>query len=118
MVRLQAAAVLGYPTPEDIDAGTTFEDLGFDSLTAIELRNRLKNATGLALPPTLIFDHPTLDGLATHLAGPLSDTTAPVPVTQVGPHGGEPADRLAYLDQMAFLALRAAHGAKIQDLDI
>jgi len=110
----QAAAVLGHPTPDDIDRDATFEDLGFDSLTAVELRNRLKTVTGLALPPTLIFDHPSPGALATHLAGSLTDATAPA-VTPVDSRAGEPVDdRLAYLDQAAFLALRASHGTRLQ----
>jgi polyketide synthase 1/15 len=67
MVCLQVAAVLGHPTPEEIDPDTAFRDLGFDSLTGVELRNRLKTATGLNLSPTLIFDHPTATAVADHI---------------------------------------------------
>ncbi|MDT5355857.1 MAG: 4-hydroxyphenylalkanoate synthase [Mycobacterium sp.] len=62
-----AAAVMGHLAPEEIDPDTPFRDLGFDSLTAVELRNHIKTATGLALSPTLIFDHPTPAAIAAHI---------------------------------------------------
>ncbi|BBZ69338.1 type I polyketide synthase [Mycobacterium paraseoulense] len=71
-----AATVLGLPNPADINAGRAFQDLGFDSLTAVELRNRLKTATGLTLSPTLIFDYPTPAVLAGHLDTQLAGTGA------------------------------------------
>ncbi|MDT5230822.1 MAG: mycoketide-CoA synthase, partial [Mycobacterium sp.] len=73
LVRSHIATVLGNTTPEAIDPDKAFQELGFDSLTAVEMRNRLKAATGLALSPTLIFDYPTPSRLAsyfrTELAG-------------------------------------------------
>ena len=62
-----AAAVLGHASNREIDAGRAFEDLGFESLTGVELRNRLKRETGLALSRTLIFDFPSPRVLAEHL---------------------------------------------------
>ncbi|MGW0779097.1 SDR family NAD(P)-dependent oxidoreductase, partial [Streptomyces sp. NPDC002835] len=84
LVRAQVAAVLRHGGPEDVDPLRQFQGLGFDSLTAVELRNRLRGTTGLRTSATVIFDYPTVTALAGHLLdelmgdrGAAAVTTAP-----------------------------------------
>ncbi|WP_424236022.1 SDR family NAD(P)-dependent oxidoreductase [Actinophytocola sp.] len=109
LVRSHAAAVLGHRATTAIAPEISFAEIGFDSLTSVELRNHLNRATGLRLPPTVLFDHPTPTAVAQHLhnqlrpdpkitARRLLDQLAAILSTM-----DDEADRRAVLEQLLML---------------
>ncbi|MFI1109950.1 type I polyketide synthase [Streptomyces physcomitrii] len=84
LVRTHVCAVLGITDPRTVEADRAFKDIGFDSLTAVELRNRLNSATGLRLPATLIFDFPSPGELVDHLRTELAPEAAGAQDTGTG----------------------------------
>ncbi|MGX8909916.1 beta-ketoacyl reductase [Streptomyces netropsis] len=114
LVRGHVAAVLGYDDPRTVGERRAFVEIGFDSLRALQLRNRLNGATGLRLPATLVFDHPTPDALRGYLrtlllpdapsardaeGGAAADAVAPDP----GPEPGRGEEAIEQLRSAASL---------------
>ncbi|MFC8589640.1 SDR family NAD(P)-dependent oxidoreductase, partial [Streptomyces sp. NPDC057217] len=110
LVRTEAASVLGHASPLAVTPESSFQDLGLDSMTGVELRNRLNAATGVRLAATVVFDHPTPGALAGHL------------LERLGPVAGDPmssvlADLDAGLDKVdALLAAAPPREAEREEL--
>ncbi|ADG80059.1 Acyl transferase OS=Tsukamurella paurometabola (strain ATCC 8368 / DSM / CCUG 35730 / CIP 100753/ JCM 10117 / KCTC 9821 / NBRC 16120 / NCIMB 702349 / NCTC 13040) OX=521096 GN=Tpau_3478 PE=4 SV=1 [Tsukamurella paurometabola] len=123
VVRDTIAAVLRLD-PGEVDTERAFRDVGIDSLTAIDTRNRLRAATGIPLPVTMVFDHPTVTALARYITGrllegseeptaPSVDRTAPSPGRGTSVDLTTPADDLLDVDEMDIADLiRAANDAE------
>jgi acyl carrier protein len=112
LVRTSAAAVLGQSAGDTVKPTQNFRDVGFDSLTAVRMRNRLTEATGLRLPATLVFDHPNPTAVAELLRDRLADA---LPATADAPADAAPA-LLAELDRLERV-LHAATAAGGQGAD-
>lgn len=108
VVCTQVAAVLGHASAAEVGDQQSFKDLGFDSLTAVELRNRLGTATGALLPATLVFDHPTPLALAEHLC------TTLVPGPPVG-EAPDPEDEAGVRQALAAIPLERLRAAGLLD---
>jgi acyl carrier protein len=102
LVRTEAAIALGHDSAEAIEPGRAFRDLGFDSLTAVELRNRLRAATGLRLPATVVFDYPTSIALAEFVR------------TEVSPDGPVVPPVLTQLDELESLLSDIPEGSDLR----
>ncbi|MFE0672959.1 SDR family NAD(P)-dependent oxidoreductase [Streptomyces sp. NPDC058867] len=114
LVRGHVAAVLGHADAAALDMTLEFSSLGFDSLTAVELRNRLGAATGLTLPATLIFEHRTPSALAGHFAGELADGAEGA--ADGGPSTPATAARVSDPDSLSGIFVRACREGRFAEI--
>ncbi|QYX81884.1 type I polyketide synthase [Streptomyces akebiae] len=91
LMRADVATVLGYPDADALPAGRSFAELGFDSLMAVQVRNRLSMALRLRLSAAVVFEHPTAQGLARHVLGLLDDLPDVAPEPERAPAQDRPA---------------------------
>ncbi|WP_435126778.1 type I polyketide synthase [Actinacidiphila sp. bgisy144] len=115
LVLAQAARVLGMSGPGRLDPERSFRDVGFDSLTAVELRNRLNEATGLRLPPTAVFDHPSPAALGGLLAEEMLGAPPEEP-DALAAHAGLDAVEASLAGLMADESVRTRVTARLRDL--
>ncbi|XDV63632.1 type I polyketide synthase [Streptomyces sp. R33] len=106
LVRAQVAVVLGHSGPEGVRAEMAFKDAGFDSLTSVELRNRLREATGLKLPASLVFDYPTPLAIARYLRDELGTSDDALSLVNAKIEDVESLLNELRLDQKSSIALR------------
>ncbi|XVQ15910.1 type I polyketide synthase [Spirillospora sp. CA-255316] len=110
LVAAHVAAVLGHSGTGTLDLRRAFRDLGFDSMTAVELRNRLNTATGLKLPATLVFDHPTAVDLAAYLRTRLLGEAAASGTAAAAP-------AVAHTDPIAIVGMACRFPGGVKDPD-
>ncbi|MFD9396979.1 SDR family NAD(P)-dependent oxidoreductase, partial [Streptomyces sp. NPDC060000] len=124
LVRTRAAATLGLPGAHAVDPERGFLDMGFDSLTAVELRNRLAKDTGLRLATAMLFDHPTPAALAERLGAELAPA-GPAPLKELdrleaglaGLDGLDPGERAAFAERLRAVADQLAAPPIAQRVD-
>ncbi|MES4904981.1 MULTISPECIES: SDR family NAD(P)-dependent oxidoreductase [unclassified Streptomyces] len=115
LIRDRIAAVLAHPDPETLELGRTFSQLGLDSLTALELRNAIHEATGVRLPATAVFDYPTPETLVSHLRTELlgaTAATAPLP-----PGAGAPARSESAEDPVVIVGMACHYPGDVHSPD-
>ncbi|WSR02227.1 type I polyketide synthase [Streptomyces sp. NBC_01210] len=109
-VRTQAASVLGYADADAVAPTRRFLEMGFDSLSAVELRNRLGAATGVRLPATVAFENPTSEALAAYLTRAMGSAAEPRPA-----EGGAPAVGAGQESVFGAMARRAGEVGRLQE---
>ncbi|MEH0821723.1 type I polyketide synthase [Micromonospora sp. CPCC 205714] len=112
LVRTRVAAVLGHSGTDAVAPDRAFKDLGFDSLAAVELRNALNEATGLRLPATLVFDHPTAEAAARFLTDRLLGATPAAASAGAAPTPAAPDD-----DPIAIVAIHCRYPGEVRSAD-
>jgi acyl transferase domain-containing protein/acyl-CoA synthetase (AMP-forming)/AMP-acid ligase II/NADPH:quinone reductase-like Zn-dependent oxidoreductase/acyl carrier protein len=113
-VAAEVSRILGLPATQAVAADEGFIELGMDSLTALELRNRLQGMLGISLPSTLIFDYPTLEALVDHLAQEAFASETPRSVPRPAP--GADKDELANLSEEELAALLGQRLSKLKGM--